>query len=752
MSENYEKAAEFIAKMRGIADNLGENRDLIDTDNYYAFTQYIDELEKNINRFTEEGNILKIGIIGAVKAGKSSFLNACIFDGEEVLPKACTPMTAALTKISYSAEPKALVHFYSQSDWQSISDRSDEYDRSLEAGYNKYCERFKSDKAEDQNLLDKAKDKAKEFVQNKKQHRILSKEEFRMTFDKNISESIKACKELTEMAAKNGEVLSVIGSEARVIEGEVSQKLQDYVGANGKYTPVVSYVELQINDERLNGIEIIDTPGMNDPVASRGDKTRKFLSVCDVAILLSTSSQFMDASTVSLINSTLPSASIRDYLVIGSKLDLGVLDYSQDKAGFAEAWAGSKQTYIRQYNQNIDKIIACRPADRSVAALKDSAPLFVSSMFYTMARKLKTGKPFSAEEEHTDSQFMKRFEGYSEYRKQFTALSGIGAVRVKLNEFSERKAEIINSKNDSLISDCKLNLMRCLDKIIEETTSSRLTLENSNVEELHKKYEAIKNVLDSARTKLGGIFTVAANESRKIALSIKSKIDSEAILHQNIKTVTETHEYTEEHKVNWFKTETVTLHDTTHKADTAQVINNIASYIANCNIIINDDFNHIINKESISRKVKNVVLEIFDKAEISFDESDILCPLDILLSQLEIPSVEIDGNAHLDSVRSQFASGYASNNAIHKLAELQSSTLINVGNDLKDELDKCVDKIAATLSEKSVSFADDISVKLSDKQGKLQQQMAERELFIQRYSEFSDFIKQQKRELGQMSV
>lgn len=748
MSENYEKAAEFIAKMRGIADNLGENRDLIDTDNYYAFTQYIDELEKNINRFTEEGNILKIGIIGAVKAGKSSFLNACIFDGEEVLPKACTPMTAALTKISYSAEPKALVHFYSQSDWQSISDRSDEYDRSLETNYNKYCERFKSDKAEDQKLLDKAK----EFGQDKKQRRILSKEEFRMTFDKNVSESIKACKELTEMAAKNGEVLSVIGSEVRVIEGEVSQKLQDYVGANGKYTPIVSYVELQINDERLNGIEIIDTPGMNDPVASRGDKTRKFLSACDVAILLSTSAQFMDASTVSLINSTLPSASIRDYLVIGSKFDFGVLDYPQDNVGFDLAWAKSKQTYIRQYNQSIDKIIACRPADRSAAALKDSAPLFISSILYTMAHKLKEGKPFSVEEQQVDSQLMKRFEGYSERRKQLMALSGIGTVRVKLNEFSERKAEIINSKNDSLISDCKLNLMRCLDKIIEETTSSRLALENSNVEELHKKYEAIKNVLDSARTKLGGIFTVAANESRKIALSIKSKIDSEAILHQNIKTVTETHEYTEEHRINLFKKEVVTLHDTTHKADTAQVINNIASYIANCNIIINDDFNHIINKESISRKVKNVVLEIFDKAEINFDESDILCPLDILLSQLEIPSVEIDGNAHLDSVRSQFASGYASNNAIHKLAELQSSTLINVGNDLKDELDKCVDKIAATLSEKSVSFADDISVKLSDKQGKLQQQMAERELFIQRYSEFSDFVKQQKRELGQMSV
>lgn len=752
MSNNYEKASEFIAEMRKISDFLGENRDLIDTDNYYTFTQHIDDLEKNITRFTEEANILKIGIIGAMKAGKSSFLNALIFNGEEVLPKACTPMTAALTKISYSNTPKALVHFYSRSDWESITEKSDDYDRMLEESYQRYSERFKKDDKEKTNIAEKDKDKDK--VKGSKPRKQLSKEEYRMNFDREVSEGLKACKELTEMASKSGDVLSVIGSEPCVIEGEVAKKLEDYVGASGKFTPIVSYVELQINDERLNGIEIIDTPGMNDPVSSRGTKTKEFLGTCDVAILLSSTVQFMDASAVELMKSALPSASIRDYLVVGSKFDFGVLDYPKDNVSFDVAWQSSKQTYIKQYNQNIDKLIAVRPADKAVAALKNSAPMFISSILYTMARKLKEGKQFSVEENQVDSQFMKRFTGYSERREKLMGLSGIGAVRSKLNEFSDRKAEIISRKNDSLISDCKLNLMRCLDKIIEETTSSRLDLESGNVEELRKKYEAIRNVLDSARTKLGGIFSVAANESRKIALSIKSRIDGEAILHQNIKTVTETHESVETHGTGLFglKKENITIHSTTHKADTAQVINNVASYIANCNTIINDDFNHIINKESISRKVKNVVLEIFDKAEVSFDESDILCPLEILLSQLEIPSVEIDGNKHLDAVRSQFTSGYASNNAIHKLAELQSSTLINVGADLKDELEKCVDTIVATLSEKSVSFADDISKKLSDKQGKLQQQMAERELFIKRYSEFSDFVKQQKRELGQMSV
>lgn len=751
MSNNYEKATEFIAQMREIAEFLSDNRDLIDIDNYYTFTQYIDDLEKNTTRFTEDGNILRIGIIGAVKAGKSSFLNACIFDGDDVLPKACTPMTAALTKISYSPVPKALVHFYSENDWKNIEEKSQEYDQRFNEAYDNYCEKY--DQAE-KNKADK-QDKQKGLsLTEKKMPPKLSAEQYRTEFDRNVPESLRACKELTSMAEKNGNVLSAIGSEPQIIEGNVTEKLEDYVGANGKYTPIVSYVELQINNEKLEGIEIIDTPGMNDPVVSRGNKTKEFLSACDVAILLSPSFQFMDAATIRLMINTLPSASIRDYLVVGSKFDSGVLDYPKNSESFGVAWKKSEQIYIKQYDQNVDSIIRERPADKSVATLKNTKPLFISSMFYTMSKKIKDGKPFSDEEKHIDARMKERFKGYDEYRSKFKALSGIVAIRGKLNEFSERKIEIINSKNDSLISDCKINLMKCLDKIIEETTSSKLALEKGNVDELRAKYEAIRNVLDSARTKLGGIFAIAANESRKIALSIKSKIDAEAIHHQNIKTSTETHEHTNVHKTGLFglSRKVVITHSTTHKADTAQVINNIASYIANCNIIINDDFNHIINKESISRKVKEVVLNIFDKAEVSFDESDILIPLDILLSQLEIPELEINGNKHLDAVRSQFTSGYASNNEIHKLAELQSSIIINVGEDIKGELDQCVAEIAETLTQKSVSFADDISVKLGDKQGKLQQQMAERELFIQRYSEFSEFVKQKKSELSKMSV
>ena len=75
--------------------------------------------------------MLRIGIVGEVKAGKSSFLNSLIFDGDQVLPKAATPMTAALTKINYSENPIAKIHYYTKDDWDGICRMAKSYDEEV---------------------------------------------------------------------------------------------------------------------------------------------------------------------------------------------------------------------------------------------------------------------------------------------------------------------------------------------------------------------------------------------------------------------------------------------------------------------------------------------------------------------------------------------------------------------------------------------------------------------------------------------
>ena len=47
-----------------------------------------------------ENDTLTIGVIGQMKCGKSTFLNSFVFEND-ILPSATTPMTAALSVITY---------------------------------------------------------------------------------------------------------------------------------------------------------------------------------------------------------------------------------------------------------------------------------------------------------------------------------------------------------------------------------------------------------------------------------------------------------------------------------------------------------------------------------------------------------------------------------------------------------------------------------------------------------------------------
>ena len=69
-----------------------------------------DAFKKQYENTVNENRLLRIAIIGQVKAGKSSFLNTFLFDGEEVLPKAATPKTANLTIIRHDDDCLSLIH------------------------------------------------------------------------------------------------------------------------------------------------------------------------------------------------------------------------------------------------------------------------------------------------------------------------------------------------------------------------------------------------------------------------------------------------------------------------------------------------------------------------------------------------------------------------------------------------------------------------------------------------------------------
>lgn len=302
------------------------------------------EFEKDKAELEKAGRLLKIGILGRVKAGKSSFLNALIFNGESILPKAATPMTAALTVLEYAKTPSLSVDFYSDDDLSRIETLAKEFESELE----------KNTDAKINEQKDQALSKGKEIdeLELKERARKSALQEL-----KGVQESIYACYQQYQQISQS----QVSASEREAnkdFQGSLSEiraKLKDYVGSSGKFMPFTKSITLRLDNEFLKDVQIIDTPGLNDPVPSRSARTNEILRECDAVLVLSPAGQFMDQNDVILVRKL--AGSVARIFVIASKGDSELYGSEKDKNGgiLNAVFEGIQNTLERSKNNALQK-------------------------------------------------------------------------------------------------------------------------------------------------------------------------------------------------------------------------------------------------------------------------------------------------------------------------------------------------------------------------------------------------------------
>ena len=231
---------------------------------------WIDEatLKAEIKRAEEQK--LTIGVIGQMKAGKSTFLNSFIF-GDAVLPAATSPMTASLSYITYGAEKKLVAEFYTPDEWAELRSTA-------------------------QLPLSEGDDSTAQGAK------------------------IKAAKELVSKSGKISQINSLLGKTKE----DSFSNLIDYVGADGKYIAITKAVTLSYPLEYLKGVEIVDTPGFNDPIVSREERTRQFLKQADVSLLLLYAGRAFDASDRDILFKDVRNCGIGKILIGVNKYDINV--------------------------------------------------------------------------------------------------------------------------------------------------------------------------------------------------------------------------------------------------------------------------------------------------------------------------------------------------------------------------------------------------------------------------------------------
>lgn len=274
-----------------------------------------------------------------------------------------------------------------------------------------------------------------------------------------------------------------------------------YVGANGTYTSIVKCLTIRLHDERLKDMQIVDTPGVNDPVISREQRTRDFLRECHGVFFLSYSGRFFDSTDVTFLTDRIGSQGIGEVVLIGSKFDSVLQDVGMKyKDDLGSALDYCQRALKKQYATNIAA---------SNFQGKDPVLDFSSGIGYSIAEKDES--KWDDMERHVVKQmktfYPSFFSNVQDIRETFLNLSQIEDIRKKYvdDTFKSRKDEIIQSKINAYFSNSCANLKEILSKEKQQLKNKVDLLRQSDIEGIENQQHALETVIKHIKNDLSSI-------------------------------------------------------------------------------------------------------------------------------------------------------------------------------------------------------------------------------------------------------
>lgn len=199
-----------------------------------------------------ENQHFSIGITGVLSAGKSTLLNALL--GQEILGSSTIPETASLTLLKYAKTPHAQVCFWNKQEWEDV----------------------------------------KSIIAESDLNTLFENAEFREVFAKQIQDSTQnldiSLEELPKYTSANH-----------------PSRLCNLIKQTILFTPL-KFLE--------NSVEIVDTPGLDDPIIQREEITKQYLGRCDLLIHAMNAAQSATQIDMDFILQTLQSANLSRILIL----------------------------------------------------------------------------------------------------------------------------------------------------------------------------------------------------------------------------------------------------------------------------------------------------------------------------------------------------------------------------------------------------------------------------------------------------
>lgn len=687
----------FVEKVDKIYEELKAYKNEIDL---YEIESIKAAFISKTEDFFRDERKLNIGIIGRVKAGKSTFLNSLLFQGEPVLPTAVTPKTAALTRIEYGKENRLEIEYYSHREWENLKESA------------------RSD--------------------SKQQEAVVAREIIKMVEDSGVN---------AEEYILKGTDVKVYGSA-----DEMKTDLNQFIGENGMLTPIVKCATIYINNDDLDGISVVDTPGLYDPVVSRIERTRHFVELCDVVFFLSKSTAFLDRNDIDLMASQLPKKGVKRMILVCSRFDDGLRDTLWNKKSLDEAVGDTKGKLLSYAESAFNNYKKTNYYVNSQVLEQCMKPVFASSVAEHMSK--------IPESEYSESE-KKVYEDLNLYndltREKLKEIGNMDEVWELFEEVLDDKEEMLQEKAQSFVPTAMEELKDRLRRI-EVLAEKRINqLHNRDREALLDQKQMMSAQITRISSGVELTFQELLDKIEKNKVSVMREIRAldRDYLQIKEKEGSETHfEIRNVSTSRWFapwtwgtsKREIYSYDEKYNYLDVYDALENIRNFVEDGSECIEKAFHKSVDSAYLRHELLRMVVENLDLSGEDYDAEYYKLLVERTIQGITLPVMQFSASNYEGMITAQFSGEIKGNanksNFRAELGKIIDSICEEICRVLEGEIRRFKEHIVGLRDNFAQKLMEDINKEMSI----VEQQFSNKEEEIQQYNRLINDIRRMNTE------
>lgn len=498
--------------------------------------------------------------------------------------------------------------------------------------------------------------------------------------------------------------------------------------------------------DELKDISVVDTPGLNDAIASRTDKTREFIEKCDVVFFLSRASQFLDKNDIRLVESQLPQKGVEKIIMVCSRFDDGISDIIEDYDDITEAVPELKKQLTAQAAK-IFKSLDDRP-ELAHTLEQCKKPVFISSMCQNMSAK--DPADYDAQEKNVFSNLNENDDVTPEILAE---IGNMSEVRREFDSVVTAKDETLSAKARNFLPNAEKEYAQALNdlKNSAEKTREILNTGDQGREQLAKEKKAAGTQINAVRGSIEAVFgEMLANLERAKGDTLRQLREASLDAAQlRDKTGTETH--VDSYRVSdtrilrpstWGKShkEYFTYETTYTYVDASDALENIRSFSSEACSDIEKTFYNTVDVTGTKRKLLTVVVDNFDTSSEMYDPALFRLITEKTLSEVQFPVIKIDVSKEQAAVSAKFSGEIRNSRERSELRTLLSNTIGTMLDAITDRFTAEVTSFRSEIERLKSTFSDKLVENIQADFDRLTKLFEDSEQKIRSYDEFIKLI------------